>query len=134
MFPIKCFDISEDRQTIYYWRLENFNLSSIRCQKEVKSEQKEVKIFSKISQNLKKIFKNNNLKTKIYYIFNFKIYNIKNYNILNLHVNNIYKYTIKVLILILFGTKKDGDWGLCLIPNPHHFFKDLILLLNIILY
>jgi hypothetical protein len=45
LLPIKCFDISEDRQIIYYWRLENFNLSAIRCQKEVKSEQKELKIF-----------------------------------------------------------------------------------------
>jgi hypothetical protein len=43
--PIKCFDVSEDRQTIYYWRLENFNLSAIRCQKEIKNEQNEVKIF-----------------------------------------------------------------------------------------
>ena len=43
--PIKCFDISEDRQTIYYWRLENFNLSAIRSQKELIRENKEVTIF-----------------------------------------------------------------------------------------
>ena len=43
--PIKYFDISEDKQTLYYWKMENFNVSAIKCIKENDYQNKEVKLF-----------------------------------------------------------------------------------------
>ena len=37
-FPIKCFDFSRDRQNVFYWQLDNFNLSVLKCRKEKKEE------------------------------------------------------------------------------------------------
>jgi hypothetical protein len=37
--PIKCFDFAEDGQTVYYWQLENFNLSVVKCKKKGDTEE-----------------------------------------------------------------------------------------------
>ena len=41
--PIKCFDFAEDGQTIYYWQLENFNLSVVKCRKKRGTQEEDKK-------------------------------------------------------------------------------------------
>jgi hypothetical protein len=38
--PIKCFDFSKDKRSIFFWQLEDFNISVIRDPKESKKKTK----------------------------------------------------------------------------------------------
>jgi hypothetical protein len=38
LLPIKCFDISKDKRSIFFWQLEDFNVSVIRDPKETKKQ------------------------------------------------------------------------------------------------
>ena len=47
-YPIKCFDFTEDRQNIYFWQLDNFNVSVLKNGKQKKDAnkiQKKITIF-----------------------------------------------------------------------------------------
>ena len=39
-YPIKCFDFTEDRQNIYFWQLDNFNVSVLKNGKQKKDANK----------------------------------------------------------------------------------------------
>lgn len=47
-YPIKCFDFTEDRQNIYFWQLDNFNISVLKNgkqKKDINKAQKKITIF-----------------------------------------------------------------------------------------